>query len=485
MIQTNTTLKASPRFRMLTEDQVETISRAAMEVLDKVGFKVLHPGVRRMLGSAGALVDEERVKVPEFIVRQCLATAPKGWMVYDRLGRRALEVAGRNSYYGTSTASPNTKDALSGEYHQTRVEDLARAAQVADALENIDWVMPMGSVQDVPATAAEIHEFHATVVNTVKPIVFLAYSPKGTELIYDMAAQVAGGADRLRERPFLVLYPEPISPLVMPAEVADRILVAADRFLPQMMGPAVQPGATGPVTMAGAVAQGLAESLFCLVVAQVRQPGCPVGLGCNFGILDMAQALMSVSAPEMSLALAAQSEVAQSLGLPTWGLAGATDAKVLDAQAGAEAAFHILAQGMAGLNLIHDVGYMDMSMACAVEQLVMSNDIIGMTKRYLRGFQVGPEDLALEVIARVGPGGHFMQQRHTTQNFRTELWRPTIFSRQPFDAWRAGGSPDTEARVREEIRRILETHRPEPLTDNTLAELDRIKVQGEKELTSG
>lgn len=483
MIQTNTTFKATPRFHMLTDDQIERITRAAFEILEKVGFKVLHDGVREMLESAGAMIDGESVKVPEFIVRGCLSTATGGWALYDRNGNRVMDVAGRNSYYGTATASPRTKDALTGEYHETRVQDLARAAHIADALENIDWVMPMGSVQDVPATAADVHEFHAAVTHTTKPIVFLAYSPRGTEFIYDMAAEVAGGADALREKPFLVLYPEPISPLIMPREVADRILIAADRCMPQMMGPAIQPGGTGPVTMAGAVAQGVAESMFCVVVAQLRRPGCPVGLGCNFGILDMAQGLMSVGAPEMSLALAAQAEVAQSLGLPTWGLAGATDAKCLDAQSGAEAAFHILSQGLAGLNLIHDVGYMDMSMACAVEQLVMSNDIIGMAKRLLRGFEVSDDHLALDVISQVGPGGHFLQQRHTMDHFRTELWRTNVFTRQPFETWQAGGAKDTQARVREEITRLLDTHKPASLQAKTLAELERIRDEGEKALT--
>jgi len=186
MIQTNSTINASPRFQMLTKDQVERIKRTAFRVLEEVGFKVLHSGVRKMFQSAGAIVKDETVKVPEFIVRGCLSTAPRGWSLYDRQGNRALDVSGRNSYYGTSTASPNTKDALTGEYHKTRVKDLARAAKVADALENIDWVMPMGSAQDVPPMAAELHEFFATVTNTSKPIVFLAYSPRGTELIYDM-----------------------------------------------------------------------------------------------------------------------------------------------------------------------------------------------------------------------------------------------------------------------------------------------------------
>ena len=484
MIQTNITWKASPRFRMLTEDQVERIKRAAFEILDKVGLKVLHEGVRKMLKSAGAIVQDESVKIPEFIVQGCLDTAPKGWAIYDRQGNRTMDVSGRNSFYGTSTASPNTKDALSGEYHETRVEDLARAARIADSLENIDWVMSMGSAQDVPAIAAELHEFYATVTNTTKPIVFLAYSSRGTELIYNMAAEIVGGTDKLREKPFLILYPEPISPLVMPEEVAGRILIAADKCMPQMMGPVIQPGATGPVTMAGAVAQGVAESLFCVVVAQLRRPGCPVGLGCNFGILDMTTALMSIGSPEMSLALAAQAEVAQSWGLPTWGLAGATDSKCLDAQAGAEAAYQILAQGLAGLNLIHDVGYMDMSMACGVEQLVMSNDIIGMAKRYLSGFEVSDEHLALDVIDKVGPGGHFLDQEHTMKHFRSELWRPKFFTRQPFEKWKEAGSKKVEDRVREEIKSTLETHQPESLSDSVVIELERIKVEGEKELTS-
>lgn len=483
MIQTNSTLLATPRFRMLTDDQIERILATAFEVLEKVGFKVLHPGARKMLQSAGAIVNGESVKVPEFIVRGCLSTAPNGWTLYDRQGNRVMDVSGRNSYYGTSTASPRTKDALTGEYHETRVEDLARAARIADSLENIDWVMPMGSAQDVPAKAAELHEFHATVTNTTKPIVFLAYSPRGTELIFDMAAEVVGGDDILREKPFIVFYPEPISPLTMPREVAERILIGADKSLPQMMGPAVQPGGTGPVTMAGAVAQGIAESMFCVVVAQLRKPGCPVGLGCSYGILDMSQALMSIGAPEMSLCLAAHAEVAQSLDLPTWGLAGATDAKRLDAQAGAEAAYHILAQGLSGLNLIHDVGYMDMSMACAVEQLVMGNDVIGMAKRFLQGMEISEEQLAFEVINQVGPGGHFLQQRHTMKHFRNELWQSKVFTRQAIENWKDSGSKDVEARVREKIVSTLESHATPPLSDNILTELERIKNEGEKELT--
>ncbi|RLB14423.1 MAG: hypothetical protein DRG82_13810, partial [Deltaproteobacteria bacterium] len=377
-----------------------------------------------------------------------------------------------------------TKDAISGEVHPTTVDDLALAARVADGLENIDWVMPMGSCQDVPAQAADIHEFYATVTNTVKPMVLLTYSARGAELVYEMAAEIAGGLDELKRKPFLVLYPESISPLVFPAEVVDRMFVAADLALPQMTGPSIQPGATGPVTMAGAIAQGMAESLMGLVLAQLRNPGCPVGAGCNFGIFDMRLGLMMVSAPEMNIALAAQAELAQYFGLPTWGLAGATESKVVDAQAGAESAFGILAQGLAGLNLIHDVGYMDSAMICSVEQLVLGNEIIGMTKRFLRGLEINAETLARDVISKVGPGGNFLQEKHTFQNFRKELWRPNIFTRQNYNAWHAEGAKDTADRISEEIRRLVETHQASSLPSETLAALDRLKAKGEKELAS-
>ena len=482
MIQTGSINKKSVFFRVLSDDQIEDIKRAAFDIMSKVGFRVHHAGARKMLKQAGALVSGEIVKVPEHLVNACLSTTPKGWTIYDRTGRRAMEVEGRKSYYGTSTASPNTKDALSGEIHPTRVADIAIGAKVADALSNIDWVMPMGSVQDVPPTVADLYEFEAVVTNTTKPTVFIGYTPRGVELTFEMAAEVSGGIDKLRERPFLIFYPEPISPLVWPADVIDRLFVCADLAMPQIQGPTIQPGATGPVTLAGAVAQGTAEALMCVVLAQLRNPGCPIGLGCNFGIFDMAAGLLSMAAPEMSLGLAAQAEVAQSFGLPSWGLAGATDAKVLDAQAGSEAAFSILAQGLAGLNLIHDVGYMCNGMVCSTAQLILGDENIGMAKHFIRGIEVDGETLARDVIEKVGPGGHFLDQDHTYNHFRKELWVPRLMSRSALSDWQAQGAKDMATRIQEKLENIIEHHKAPALPDKTLSALKSIRQTGEKEL---
>lgn len=484
MIQTSYTNNNSVNFRVLNDDQIEEIKRAVFYLMEKVGFKILHEEARKMLRQAGAIVVDEIVKIPEYVTRKCLETAPKGFSIYDREGRLALEVEGRKSYYGTSTGSPKTMDALTGEIRPTQIKDIAIAARIADALPNIDWVMPMGSAQDVTPVAAELHEFEALVSNTTKPVVFLSYSSRGFELVYEMAAEVAGGLENLQEHPFIMAYPEPISPFIFPADVVDRIFIAADLFMPQIPGPAPLVGITSPVTLAGTVAQLTAESLMCLVLAQIKKPGCPCALSGNVGIPDMASGISCEGCPETSLGLAVQAEVARSFGLPTWGLAGATDAKVVDAQAGAESAFSILAQGLAGLNLIHDVGYMDMAMVCSTAQLVLGNDIIGMVKRFVRGIEVNRETIAREVIAAVGPGGNFLQQEHTLKNFRQELWRPTVFTRQPYDIWLKKGSKDTNLNIGERIKGIIDNHKVPHLPDKIISSLEAIRKNGEKELTA-
>jgi trimethylamine---corrinoid protein Co-methyltransferase len=470
-------------FRALSDDQVWAIKRTALEILEKIGAKILHAGAVEMLKKAGAVVKGERVKIPQHIVAACLQTAPKGFTIYDRQGRRAMEVESRKSYYGSSTASPNTKDAYTGEIHPTRVEDIAIGARVTDALAHIDYAMPMGSCQDVESITADVHEFFAVVSNTTKPIVFIGYSPQGFEMVYEMAAEVVGGLDNLKERPFLIAYPEPISPLVFPAEVVDRMFIAADLGMPQIPGPAVRLGATGPMTLAGTVAQVIAEGLLCLTIVQLRKPGAPCFLSGNVSTLDMSTGTGGGQAPEVSLGFAAQAQVAQSWGLPTWGLAGSTVAKTLDAQAGIEAAFSILAQGLAGLNLIHDVGYMDNAMVCSTEMLVMGDEIIGMAKRFVGGIEVNTETLALEVIESVGPGGHFLQEEHTLRHFRKELWVPKLITRLPYNTWQEHGSKSMAQRVHERVREILEAHRPTPLSDEIYGRLEQMKRRNVKKLS--
>ena len=470
--------------KMVTESQLDDIYDAALTVLEKTGFKMTHGSAVALCKAAGCKIEDDRVRVPRQVVEECLGLAPKGFTVYDRLGNPALDLRGRNSYYGCSTGSPQTRDAQTGEIRAASYRDLEIGALVSDALPNIDWVMPFGTTQDTPRHASFLYDFEACVTNTTLPVMFLSEGAEDTLYIQKMAAACVGGEDRLRDKPFLMAYPEPITPLFYPDEVVGRALLAADWGIPQCPGTSQIIGATSPVTLAGAIVVWLAEALMSITVLQLYQPGSKVFLSGNFGLFDMATTVSAIASPETCMCLAVEAQMGQRLGLPTWGLAGASDSMTLDGQAGAESAFSVLSQGLAGLNLIHDVGYLGAGMICSPEMLVMGDEICGMTRHFLRGININADTLATDAIDQIGPGGTFLSSEHTFKHFKKETWFPTLMKRNYLEKWFKEGKPDTQDRVREKLAGIIDTHQPVPLGDHERSELERLRREGEKILGS-
>ncbi len=475
-------ISPSVSLKMVSENQLDDIYAAALTVLEKTGFKMTHTRAVAVCRAAGCKIEDDRVRVPRQVVEQCLRLAPKGFTVYDRLGNPALDLSGRNSYYGCSTGSPQTLDAATGEIRPATFRDLEIGALVCDALPNIDWVMPFGTTQDTPRHASFLYDFEACVSNTTLPVMFLSEGAEDTLFIQQMAAACVGGKEKLREKPFLMAYPEPITPLFFPDEVVARAFLAADWGIPQCQGTTQIIGATSPVTLAGAIVLWLAEALMNITVLQLYRPGSKVFLSGNFGLFDMATTVSAIASPEICMCLAVEAQMGQRLGLPTWGLAGASDSMMLDGQAGAESAFSILAQGLAGLNLIHDVGYLGAGMVCSPEMLVMGDEICGMTRHFLRGIDINTDTLAIEAIDQIGPGGNFLQSRHTFTHFKNETWFPKLMERNYHDIWVAKGKPSTQDRVREKLAGIIDTHQPIPLGDHERSELERLRQEGEEVL---
>ena len=472
-----------PFAQVLTSSQIEGIRDGAFRILEETGAKVMHDGALKMLASAGARVRGQMVKFPRYLVEDCLRRAPKGFMIFNREGQPWMNMTPGYVYYGTATASPTTLDAVTDELHETTVRDIERGALISDALPNIDWVMPFGSAVAVPGLTPDIYEFEAVVTNTSKPMVCCGYSGRGTELVFEMAATVAGGLDNLIERPFVIMYPEQISPLVFPDMVIDRMFVCADLYQPQIPGGSCCRGTTAPMTMAGLLAQSIAESLVAITLIQLRKPGAPVFMAGNVANNDLQTVTTAIAPPERSLATMAQAQVAASFGLPSWGLAGATEAKVMDAQAGAEAAFNLLAQTMGGSTIIHDVGYMDSGMICSADMLVLGDELIGWVRRMMRGVPVNDYELALDVVHEVGPGGNYARKKHTALNCRKDYWKPTgVFYRGPYGNWQRDGATDTKQRTRQKTLKILEEHKPLPLDGKKHAAMLEVKERALKEL---
>jgi trimethylamine--corrinoid protein Co-methyltransferase len=331
----------------------------------------------------------------------------------------------------------------------------------------------MGNPEDVPVIEdIYVYAFAQMVKNGNTPIVFIADSGKDIVKIHQIASLIAGGEDKLAEKPFLLNYSEAISPLRFPKHVVDKLIFCAEKKVPICFPSGSNAGGGAPVTLAGAMAMGIAENLVGLVVHQMAAKGSPFLFGPNVSSLDMKSSVVCYGCPEWSLTQAALADMRDEIyGLPIWAYAGASDSKVMDAQAGAESMFSIITSMLSRANLIHDVGFLEYGSTSSLEMVTMANELVRMSRHFARGIEVNEQTLALGVIERVGtggPGSIFMTDDHTFDHFMDALFIPALIDRSRFDSWDEAGSKDLYKRCNEEAKRLLAEHEVEPKPDDVL-----------------
>jgi trimethylamine--corrinoid protein Co-methyltransferase len=460
----------------LGDDDKQAIYDAALEIIGTVGMRVHQPAALELLRAAGGeVVGDDLVRLPVRLVERARASAPAVVPVFDRTGEPAMRLGGRRSYFGTGSDLMNVYDLESGERRLARLDDVTTAARLCDALAHIDFVMSAAYPSDVDDPhRAYVHEFRAMVTGTTKPMVVTAEGVDDLEVMWRIALAVRGGAETLAAKPYFVMYGQPSSPLEHPRDSLDKLLFCADKGIPAIYSPAPLAGATAPITVAGHIAQGVAESLFGLVIHQLRKPGAPFIFGIGPAVLDMATAQSSYNAPEYLMTYLGAIEMARWLDLPNWGYGGTSDAQSVDAQAGMEVGELTLLAMMAGSNLNHDVGYLDFGMTGALELVVIVDEFIAMNRRLLAGITVDRETLALEVIAQTGPGGDFLSTKHTARHLRTSQWRPTIINRKGYERWVEDGGADLREQARRKALRLLAAHATAPLAADVASRIDTL-----------
>jgi trimethylamine--corrinoid protein Co-methyltransferase len=258
----------------------------------------------------------------------------------------------------------------------------------------------------------------------------------------------------------------------------EKLMFCAEKRIPICLPSGSNAGGGAPATLAGAMALGIAENLVGLSVHQLTNKGAPFIFGPNVSVLDMKSAVVSYGCPEWSLTGAALADMRDEIyGLPTWACAGASDAKVMDAQAGAEAMFSIINTMLSQCNLIHDVGYLEYGSTSSLEMVTMANELVAMSRFFVKGIPVSKETLALEAIERVvtgGPDAIFLTDDHTFKNFRQAQFLPKLLDRSRYDSWKEEGALNFYQRCNAEAKRILSEHRVEHTPDEILREIDRI-----------
>ena len=459
-------------FRSLTGDQITLLHEASLEIMARTGMRFYAQEALDLFVKAGASVsDGNLVTFSPHLVEWALGTAPKNITIFDQLGRRVMSLGGYRSYYGVGSDCSHVYDLHSGERRQAVLDDVIRGVRLVDALPNLDFVMSMFLPLDVPQEAYERHQMAVMLKESTKPIVFVGIEAASTVYAVEMASAVAGGLESLQHYPFIVNYVNVVSAFTHNEQSVKRLLYAAERNLPTIYPPGKSRGTMVPMTVAGAMALGNAGQLAGLVLSQLKREGSPFlwrppgGDG-----IDMRSMVSMYAAPDGG---PFAWDLARHYGIPTFGIAGCSDAKVFDAQAAAEASLTLFANALNGANLIHDVGYLDCATTGSLELVTFCNEIIGWLRRYLRTLEISEETLALDLIHETGPDGHFLEAEHTLRHVRDD-WRPSIIDRLPYFRWAADGATTLQERANQQAREIIEDHRAEPLPDKVVEVLDVI-----------
>ena len=468
-------------FRLLADEQRKRVHEATLRVLGDTGVVMEHPKAQEILSGAGCSVGEDgRVRFPSVVVDNAIRQAPENISVYSRVGEPRMVLGGRRVHYGTVTSLPFIAD-LDGKRRDYTINDCREMTLIMDCLDTMEFATATGDSADVPPAVSDVHEQSCIFEHSPKPVLITTHDENGLKAIMDICSVYKGGMDAFKKEPFVIYCVCPISPLKYPKSALGKMMLAVENGFPFIAVPAPGADATSPVSVAGTLVSGNAEILSALVLAQVLKLGAPFLFGGFFTSMDMSRMIMTHGSPEFNLLNAAQAEMAQHYGIPSFSSAGCTDAHEIDEQAGFEIGFNTLVTALCGANLVHATSVIGSGTAVCKELLILGDEYIRFTRRFCRGIETDDQRLAVEDIAAVGPSGSFMDSELTVSLFRKDLWSPKLFTRDYFEKWVKEGKPSIKDRLRRECERILREHTPIPVDEDMLKEIRRIIEASDKE----
>jgi len=454
------------RRNVLSSESVRRIHFAALDILEQTGVAVKSEKAQKLLTSSGCEVDKKSavVRFPQELVEELSKKNDRAVTFYGRTGKHDARLDGEHVYVCSDGNGTMALDFETRQRRESRKEDVAKSAFVADALtgHGINW--PNVTSQDVPMGTRHIHDLQASLENTEKHITLATNTTTWeVEDVVALASAAVGGAEELRKRPIISSIHTSSSPLVIEGQGLDAGFVAADAGLPICFYVMPGPGSTGPATLAGAVAVAVAESLAGNTIFQLNRLGTPYVFSCGIAPLDMKTSTRAGGSPEHGLTSAAFAQMAHHYGFPAIVGGFVSTAKEPDEQAAYEKFASAVTPIMAGADMIAGIGLLEDCRTIWLEQLVIDSEMSIIISRMAKGIEVDEVSLAVDVVNKVGPGRDFLGQRHTMEHFRTEHFIPVVSDRSSFDSWSAKGSKSLIARAGEEVKRILKEHMVEPV----------------------
>lgn len=473
--------KLTRPFKILSDDEVQKIHSATLWILESIGVRFEDEDALRVLKDAGATVDPKTqlTKLPASIVEEAIKKSPKTVRLCGRSKDHDLTLGDGEVYFMVGGNALHIYDLETGIRRTPTSEDCAQLNRVFDALEYADAMMPAANPQDVPQTIVDRVKCKIAYENCEKHYMTEAFDRDSARDLIEIAAAVSGGSDELRRRPILSITPSVISPLTWGTDSTQPLFECVSHGVPVILDCMPSTGLTSPITLAGSLVQQNAENLSFVTLAQLISPGTSTIPYSSPGIANMKKGNVVYGAVEVAIQCAAMSQIYLHYGIPYTATVGLTDSKTHDEQAAYERAVSVMLTALAGPSMFLCSGALNSLTETSFEQTVIDDEILGMVSRALSGMRVDDETMALDTIAKIGPTGHFLGQKHTRDFLMEEHYLPKLAHRDSRAEWEERGSKDIIKRARERAMEILRTHQPNPLEDHVRKKVEAI-VEGAK-----
>ncbi|MEX0991478.1 MAG: trimethylamine methyltransferase family protein [Actinomycetota bacterium] len=461
----------------LSKEQEQLVHERSLDVLQRIGVSTTNDRTLKIMAEQGQDVDfeERRIRFDPAFVEQQIALGRGYYTLGARDPENDLVLDGRHGYISSEGCLAEIYDPAIGDRRYSSKEDLEAMTRLSDALPQIAFLWQPVSANDKIVPVRPMHETHAQWSNTTKHIQQMtAVDPFNARGILEMATVVAGSAEALRERPLISNFQCAISPLHWDDGPVDAIELLGQAGIPVGLVSMPLLAATSPASVAGTLVLANAEILSGMVIQQTLVPGAPTFYTCYATTMDMnSGALNNGWGPEDLTFEIAGGQMARRYGVPSSSGILATGAKQSDWQAGMQTAFSAFEKAVSPSDMLSGAGSYNGSAVFSAVQMILDCEVSDIAMRWAEGYSFDAEQLAVEVIEHVGPGGHFLGEPHTLQHMR-DFWRSKVMNRLTWEDWDAAGRPEPWKAAEAEVQRILAEHEPEPLPEDVTKELDRI-----------
>jgi trimethylamine---corrinoid protein Co-methyltransferase len=445
--------------RILTPEQEEIVHEHAMRILEEIGTDVLHDEARKLLGEAGLSVDEQRVRWDRGFVMEQVAKAPSTFTLLARNPERSLEIGGGTPAWMNVGGPPFASDLDEGR-RSGRIQDHDALIKLTHAADVLNCVQ-IGAVEatDLQMETRHMDMEYSAIRYSDKPYTTYGTSgPRARDGIR-MAEILHGGRDAIEATPALMGVVNPNSPLIWDFRMTDALLAWAGAKQPIIVTPFLLAGATAPVSVAGGLAQQVAEALSGVALAQLVREGVPCLYGSFFTATDMRSGSPAFGTPESVFGVLAGAQLARRYDLPFRGGGGLASSPAVDAQAAAESQMMLWATNLAAADVVlHAAGWLEGGLTASFEKLALDVELLEQFRRQAQGIGFSEEELAFDALKEVGPGGLYLASPHTREHFKEWLFMSPLFQTPDFATWEMSGSETTEVAANRAWKRLLDSY---------------------------